>query len=154
MRFLGRQIERRDIERRAFERDLFPRDIPTFGNLSELSQRSVESLSQYDQFENVYAPSTTPCYDTPSHNNDSQPAFEPEKMCYTDVGTKPNDQEGKDACKRKTSESTTKIEEVEGVKRSCHYFQSTAQETPVDNEEKGGESEMNTSKHQLTTDNT
>lgn len=38
--------------------------------------------------ENVYAPSTTPCYDTPSHNNDSQPGFESEKNCYIDVGTK------------------------------------------------------------------
>ncbi|XP_034936957.1 probable RNA methyltransferase bin3 [Chelonus insularis] len=87
-RFVARAQEKKDSELRAFERDLFPREMQKPGNLSDLSQRSSESLSQYEQLENVYAPSTTPCYDTPSHNNDSQSAFEPERMCYVDVVTK------------------------------------------------------------------
>ncbi|KAK0077310.1 hypothetical protein PV325_004110 [Microctonus aethiopoides] len=89
-RFVARAQEKRESELRAFERDLFPREIPKFDNFSlNLSQRSNESMNQYDQLENVYAPSTTPCYDTPSHNNDnSQSAFESEKICYVDVGEK------------------------------------------------------------------
>ncbi|XP_063975513.1 7SK snRNA methylphosphate capping enzyme-like [Diachasmimorpha longicaudata] len=150
VRFIGRRIERRNTERRAFERDLFPREYSRCGNLSELSQRSVESLSQYDQLENVYAPSTTPCYDTPSHNNDSQSAFEPEKTCYADVGIRPNDQEGKEGCKRKINESAGKSEDPKRAKRNCQSPQSTGQETPEEKEKR----EDDTSKHELTTDNT
>ena len=86
-RFIGREKQKKELERRAFERDLFPHEIPKFGNSSDLSQRSVESLSHYDQLQNVYAPSATPCYDTPSHNPDSL-SFESEKMCYVDVNAK------------------------------------------------------------------
>ncbi|XP_046476684.1 7SK snRNA methylphosphate capping enzyme [Neodiprion pinetum] len=72
-------------ERRDFERDLFPKDSKKEGgNMSEMSQISTESLSQYEQLENVYAPSATPCYDTPCHTNDSQP-IEPKTMCYIDM---------------------------------------------------------------------
>ncbi|XP_008545981.1 7SK snRNA methylphosphate capping enzyme [Microplitis demolitor] len=94
-RFVARAQEKKDSEIRAFERDLFPiiksPASKLCGNLSNLSQRSSESMSShYDQLENVYAPSSTPCYDTPSHNDNSQSAFEPEKMCYVDVGTVSN----------------------------------------------------------------
>ncbi|KAG7207350.1 hypothetical protein KM043_009014 [Ampulex compressa] len=79
-----RDQEKRDLERREYERELFPKDSSKAGNLSEISHQSNESMSQYDQLENVYAPSTTPCYDTPGHNNDSQPP-ESSKMYYLDV---------------------------------------------------------------------
>lgn len=80
-----RDQEKRDMERREYERDLFRKDNVKEGNMSEISQQSSESMSQYEQFENVYAPSATPCYDTPGHNNDSQPP-DASKMCYLDVG--------------------------------------------------------------------
>lgn len=76
--------ERRETEQREYEQKLFEKDINKQGNMSEFSQQSNESMSQYDQLENVYAPSATPCYDTPGHNNDSQPP-DPSKMCYVDV---------------------------------------------------------------------
>lgn len=79
-----REQQQKDLERRQYERDLFPKDANKEGNLSEISQQSGESINQYDQLENVYAPSATPCYDTPGYNNDSQP-LEGSKMCYVDV---------------------------------------------------------------------
>lgn len=83
---LNRQ-ERRDEERRKlkeYERKLFKKEDAKEGNMSEISQQSNESMSQYDQLENVYAPSATPCYDTIGHNNDNQPS-DASKMCYVDV---------------------------------------------------------------------
>lgn len=108
-RFVSREQKKRDYERRVFERDLFPHELPKLGNLSDLSQRSGESLSQYEQLENIYAPSTTPCYDTPSHNADSQP-FEPEKMCYVDVKADPSKQETPSTSKLLESRIKEKIE--------------------------------------------
>lgn len=90
LRYIARQAEKRAYERCVFERNLFPHEVTKFGNLSDLSQRSIESVGHYERLENVYAPSTTPCYDTPSHNNDSQ-SFEPEKSCYVYADTKQND---------------------------------------------------------------
>ncbi|CAL1677994.1 unnamed protein product [Lasius platythorax] len=66
------QEEIRDIERFKYEQDLFPKENVNRGNMSEISQHSGD-LNQYEQLANVYAPSTTPCYDTPSRNSDSQP---------------------------------------------------------------------------------
>lgn len=83
---LNRQ-ERRDEERRKlkeYERKLFKKEDAKEGNMSEISQQSNESMSQYDQLENVYAPSATPCYDTLGHNNDNQTP-DASKMCYVDV---------------------------------------------------------------------
>ncbi|XP_044008329.1 7SK snRNA methylphosphate capping enzyme-like [Aphidius gifuensis] len=88
LRYIARQAEKRAYELRVFERDLFPHEVIKFGNLS--SQRSIESVGHYERLENVYAPSTTPCYDTPSHNNDSQ-SFEPDKSCHVYADTKQND---------------------------------------------------------------
>nr|XP_031849760.1 probable RNA methyltransferase bin3 [Nomia melanderi] len=95
------------IERRAYEKKLFQKGNTKEGNMSEISQQSNESMSQYDQLENVYAPSATPCYDTPGYNNDSQPP-DASKMCYLDVNME-NDKtelESQDATD-KTTESTT-----------------------------------------------
>lgn len=79
-----RRDQQQDLERRQYERDLFPKDNKE-GNMSEISQQSGESINQYDQLENVYAPSATPCYDTPGHNNDNSQPMEMSKMCYVDV---------------------------------------------------------------------
>lgn len=61
----------------------FPRERDN--QSASASQRSIESLSQYEHLENVYAPSATPCYDTPVHNADAAPPPDPEKMCYLDL---------------------------------------------------------------------
>nr|XP_034176104.1 7SK snRNA methylphosphate capping enzyme-like [Osmia lignaria]XP_034176105.1 7SK snRNA methylphosphate capping enzyme-like [Osmia lignaria]XP_034176106.1 7SK snRNA methylphosphate capping enzyme-like [Osmia lignaria]XP_034176107.1 7SK snRNA methylphosphate capping enzyme-like [Osmia lignaria] len=75
----------REFERKEYEKELFKKEEVKQGNLSEISQQSNESMSQYDQLENVYAPSSTPCYDdTPGHNSDNQPP-DASKMCYLDV---------------------------------------------------------------------
>ncbi|XP_053983575.1 7SK snRNA methylphosphate capping enzyme-like isoform X1 [Hylaeus volcanicus] len=76
---------RRKVERRKYEQKLFKKDDSEFqeGNMSGVNQQSNECMSQYEQLENAYAPSTTPCYDTPGHN-DSQPS-DASKMCYLDV---------------------------------------------------------------------
>lgn len=66
------QEEIRDIERIKYEQELFPKENVNRGNMSEISQHSGD-LNQYEQLANVYAPSATPCYDTPSRNSDSQP---------------------------------------------------------------------------------
>lgn len=66
------QEEIRDMERIKYEHELFPKENINRGNMSEISQHSVD-LNQYEQLANVYAPSTTPSYDTPSRNSDSQP---------------------------------------------------------------------------------
>ncbi|KAL0108236.1 hypothetical protein PUN28_015053 [Cardiocondyla obscurior] len=66
------QEEIRDLERRRYEQELFPKENVNRGNMSEISQHSGD-LSQYEQLANVYAPSATPSYDTPSRNSDSQP---------------------------------------------------------------------------------
>ena len=57
-----------ELEQKAYERGLFP--ASSFCDNSSTSQRSIESISQYEQLENVYAPCATPCY-TPLHNTDS-----------------------------------------------------------------------------------
>lgn len=94
LRFVDREVRRKDRERRAFERDLFPNELPKFGNCSNLSQRSSESLSQYENLANVYAPSATPCYDTPGYNAEYSQPYEPGKMCYVEVNNLvPNVQE-------------------------------------------------------------
>lgn len=64
------QEEIRDMERIKYEQELFPKENVNRGNMSEISQHSGD---QYEQLANVYAPSTTPCYDTPSRSSDSQP---------------------------------------------------------------------------------
>jgi len=66
------QEEIRDMERIKYEQELFPKENINRGNLSEISQHSGD-LNQYEQLANVYAPSATPSYDTPSRNSDSQP---------------------------------------------------------------------------------
>lgn len=63
--------EIRDMERLKYEQELFPKENINRGNISEISQHSGD-LNQYEQLANVYAPSATPCYDTPSRNSDSQ----------------------------------------------------------------------------------
>lgn len=67
------QEEIRDMERMKYELELFPKESINRGNVSEISQHSGD-LNQYEQLANVYAPSATPCYDTPSRNSDSQPS--------------------------------------------------------------------------------
>lgn len=79
--------EESELARREYERELFPSERHAEGNLSEISIRSGGSFSQYDQLENVYAPSATPCYET--YNTDSQ--LEPERMCYVDVAAEQDD---------------------------------------------------------------
>lgn len=75
---------RRKLEQKEYEQKLFKKEESKEGNMSEISQQSNESMSQYDQLENVYAPSATPCYDTPGYNSDNQPP-DASKMCYLDV---------------------------------------------------------------------
>ncbi|XP_014211808.1 7SK snRNA methylphosphate capping enzyme [Copidosoma floridanum] len=76
--------EQRDYELMNYDRDLFPTESRDIGSMSETSQRSAESFSQYEHLANIYAPSGTPCYDhTPVHTNDNSNL--PEKMCYLDV---------------------------------------------------------------------
>ncbi|XP_017760753.1 PREDICTED: 7SK snRNA methylphosphate capping enzyme-like isoform X2 [Eufriesea mexicana] len=75
---------RRKLEQKEYEQKLFKKEETKEGNMSEISQQSNESMSQYDQLENVYAPSATPCYDTPGYNSDNQPP-DASKMCYLDV---------------------------------------------------------------------
>ncbi|KAI4501675.1 hypothetical protein M0802_003010 [Mischocyttarus mexicanus] len=75
--------QQKDLERRQYEQELFPKEKE--GNMSEISQQSGESINQFDLLENVYAPSTTPCYDTPGHNNDNSQSMEVSKMCYVNV---------------------------------------------------------------------
>jgi len=65
------QEEIRDMERIKYEQQLFPKENNNRGNMSEISQHSGD---QYEQLANVYAPSATPCYDTPGRNSDSQPS--------------------------------------------------------------------------------
>ncbi|OXU18037.1 hypothetical protein TSAR_000510 [Trichomalopsis sarcophagae] len=84
-------LEQQEYQRREYERELFsvePRKEPWETEISpneqSTSQRSGESFGHYENLENVYAPSVTPCYDTPIHNVDSNPP-DPEKMCYLDV---------------------------------------------------------------------
>lgn len=79
-------------ERANFDTDLFPKEVRSKkeGNMSDMSHISTESMSQYDQLENVYAPSATPCYDTPCYNNEGQP-IEPKTMCYVDLGMENED---------------------------------------------------------------
>lgn len=72
------------MEQKEYEQKLFKKEEAKEGNMSEISQQSSESMSQYDQLENVYAPSATPCYDTPGHNSDNQQP-DASKMCYVDV---------------------------------------------------------------------
>lgn len=67
------QEEIRDMERIKYEQELFPKENITKDNITEINQYSGD-LNQYEHLANVYAPSTTPCYDTPSHNSDSQPS--------------------------------------------------------------------------------
>ncbi|XP_015174699.1 PREDICTED: 7SK snRNA methylphosphate capping enzyme-like isoform X1 [Polistes dominula] len=100
-----RDQQQKDLERRQYERELFPKDKE--GNMSEISQQSGESINQYDQLENVYAPSATPCYDTPGHNNDSSQSMEVSKMCYVDVSIEHHkiDVEIQDVNNKQTKES-------------------------------------------------
>ncbi|XP_047370893.1 7SK snRNA methylphosphate capping enzyme-like isoform X1 [Vespa velutina] len=105
-----RRDEQKDLERRQYERDLFPKDNKE-GNMSEISQQSGESINQYDQLENVYAPSATPCYDTPGHNNDNSQPMEMSKMCYVDVNIEHHkvDVEMQDVNSKQTKESTLQV---------------------------------------------
>ncbi|XP_023290544.1 7SK snRNA methylphosphate capping enzyme isoform X2 [Orussus abietinus] len=105
-----RDHEQRELERREYERELFPKETKKEGNMSEISQRSSESLSQYEQLENVYAPSATPCYDTPGYTEDSQPLV-PAKMCYVDLGIdndRPEEKESKEVSEKQCSEEKLK----------------------------------------------
>lgn len=87
-RYERKDQELLDMERMKYEQELFPKDTNKLGNMSEISQQSND-LNQYEQLEKVYAPSATPCYDTPGHNNDGQP-LDALKMCYVDVGIHDN----------------------------------------------------------------
>lgn len=98
--------ERKEMERREYEKKLFEKDVAKEGNMSEISQQSGESMSQYDQLENVYAPSATPCYDTPGHNNDSQPP-DSSKMCYVDVNIESDKAEQEHHVDQPSNESST-----------------------------------------------
>ncbi|XP_076243085.1 7SK snRNA methylphosphate capping enzyme [Calliopsis andreniformis] len=99
---------RRETERREYEQKLFEKDVTQTkqGNMSEISQQSNESMSQYEQLENVYAPSATPCYDTPGYNNDSQPA-DPSKMCYLDVSMESDKAEQESQTSQQNNEPST-----------------------------------------------
>ncbi|KAK2588879.1 hypothetical protein KPH14_001744 [Odynerus spinipes] len=124
-----RDQQQKDLERRKYERDLFPKDAQKEGNLSEISQQSGESINQYDQLENVYAPSTTPCYDTPGYNNDSQPTGTSE-MCYVNVNIEQhkadvemqdiNDKQKKESALKKKEASTVKDIQEKSVGYSKH----------------------------------
>lgn len=73
--------------------------------MSSASQRSGESLSQYDQLENVYAPSSTPCYsDTPIHTIEGHP-LDSNNMCYLDVKIEHNQADSNDADKKSLEEN-------------------------------------------------
>ncbi|XP_076167804.1 7SK snRNA methylphosphate capping enzyme [Ptiloglossa arizonensis] len=112
---------RRKMERREYEQKLFQKDDVKEGNMSEISHQSSECMSQYEQLENVYAPSATPCYDTPGYNNDSQPP-DASKMCYLDVSIESEkmESENQDASNKqinqRSNEST--IENPASRKRS------------------------------------
>lgn len=72
-------------EQREYEKNLFPDVTTPQSYISAYSQRSGESLSQYDMLEKVYAPSVTPCYtDTPIHSSETQ-LPDPAKIHYVDV---------------------------------------------------------------------
>ncbi|XP_076670679.1 7SK snRNA methylphosphate capping enzyme isoform X3 [Andrena cerasifolii] len=101
--------ERKEMERREYEKKLFEKDVAKEGNMSEISQQSGESMSQYDQLENVYAPSATPCYDTPGHNNDSQPP-DSSKMCYVDVNIESDKTEQEHQVDQPSNESSTEAQ--------------------------------------------
>ena len=101
--------ERKEMERREYEKKLFEKDVAKEGNMSEISQQSGESMSQYDQLENVYAPSATPCYDTPGHNNDSQPP-DSSKMCYVDVNIESDKAEQEHQADQPSNESSTEAQ--------------------------------------------
>ncbi|XP_078046434.1 7SK snRNA methylphosphate capping enzyme [Augochlora pura] len=122
-----RTVERREqIERREYEQKLFQKDNNKGGNMSEISQQSNESMSQYDQLENVYAPSATPCYDTPGYTNDSQPP-DASKMCYLDVSIendKMETEEASDKAVEPGTENTKKQNPVDG--RSSEKVQETS----------------------------
>ncbi|XP_076647831.1 7SK snRNA methylphosphate capping enzyme [Halictus rubicundus] len=121
-----RTMERQElIERREYEQKLFQKENNKGGNMSEISQQSNESMSQYDQLENVYAPSATPCYDTPGYNNDSQPP-DVSKMCYLDVNTEADKMETEEATDKSGepgTESTKKQDVVDG--KSCEKVKET-----------------------------
>lgn len=95
--------------------------------MSEISQQSNESMSQYDQLENVYAPSATPCYDTPGYNNDSQPP-DASKMCYLDVSIE------NDKTKLESQDATDKIAEscTESMSRKRNLDTAADDPCPVD----------------------
>ncbi|XP_014468010.1 PREDICTED: 7SK snRNA methylphosphate capping enzyme-like [Dinoponera quadriceps] len=66
----------REEERMKYEYELFPKNASK-GSMSEISHQSSD---QYEQLENIYAPTATPCYDTPSYNNEQ--SRDGEFMCY------------------------------------------------------------------------
>ncbi|XP_076748870.1 7SK snRNA methylphosphate capping enzyme [Xylocopa sonorina] len=102
---------RRKLEQKEYEQKLFKKEEVKEGNMSEISQQSNESMSQYDQLENVYAPSTTPCYDTPGYNSDNQPP-DASKMCYVDVNME-NDKMERESQQESSITSTNTLENVQ-----------------------------------------
>lgn len=104
---------RRKLEQKEYEQKLFKKEEVKEGNMSEISQQSNESMSQYDQLENVYAPSTTPCYDTPGYNSDNQPP-DASKMCYVDVNME-NDKVERES--QQESSSITSANTLENVQQ-------------------------------------
>ncbi|KAH0552420.1 7SK snRNA methylphosphate capping enzyme-like [Cotesia glomerata] len=146
-RFVARAQEKKDSEMRAFERDLFPiHKSPVnkqSGNLSNLSQRSSESMSShYEQLENVYAPSSTPCYDTPSHNENSLSAFEPEKMCYVDVSINPSNKTDDGLIVQPQTPATTSTD-CDDATRHVEIIKFNDVDTRTDNERKRKTNEIN-----------
>ncbi|CAL7940079.1 unnamed protein product [Xylocopa violacea] len=102
---------RRKLEQKEYEQKLFKKEEVKEGNMSEISQQSNESMSQYDQLENVYAPSTTPCYDTPGYNSDNQPP-DASKMCYVDVNME-NDKMERESQQESNIMSASTLENVQ-----------------------------------------
>ncbi|XP_076290281.1 7SK snRNA methylphosphate capping enzyme [Lasioglossum baleicum] len=129
-----RTVERQElIERREYEQKLFQKENIKGGNMSEISQQSNESMSQYDQLENVYAPSATPCYDTPGYNNDSQPP-DVSKMCYVDANMEADKMEAEETTDKPGEpgpENMKKQDLVDG--KSCEKVKEAPKSRPDEN---------------------
>lgn len=105
-----------EAEKIKYECELFPKNTNK-GSMSEISQQSGD-LSQYEQLENVYAPSTTPCYDTPSHNNEHH-IQDTAKMCYVDVDIR-HDKDTEMGEADKTREKDKETEETKDIVDKVH----------------------------------
>lgn len=104
------QEEIRDKERIKYEQELFPKENVNRGNMSEISQHSGD---QYEQLANVYAPSSTPCYDTPSRSSDSQPL---DDQSSEDLATKTKKETKEISYKLETNENELDANERKEIK--------------------------------------